>query len=155
MSVNAKINIKETMVAALLIAPIALVGNWVGYKVPIVQAVPGMLILMAYVLIGLALAKVIPVYVPTIAYIATLALVTTLPGFPYAAEILGYVKKVNFLALATPIIAFASISLGKDLDDFNKAGWKLVLAALIAMFSVYITSAIIAEVILRIQGFPR
>jgi len=42
---------------------------------------------------------------PTIAYIGTISLVLTIPGMPFSKEILAAVGKVNFLALATPIIA--------------------------------------------------
>jgi len=99
--------------------------------------------------------KFVPVYIPSIAYISTLTLIVTIPGMPFAKEILGYVNKVNFLALATPIIAFTSLSIAKDLSEFVKSGWRIIVAALITLFSVFFAAAIIAEVILRIQGFPR
>jgi hypothetical protein len=150
-----KINVGWTMGHIVLIGVLTLLGNWVGYKIDPITALPGMLLLVLMVLIGLLLTRVIPVYVPAIAYIATLALVVTLPGFPYSKEILGYVGKVNFLALATPIIAFASLSIAKDLDAFKKAGWRIVVAALITLFAVFFSAVIIAEIVLRIQGYPR
>ncbi|MCU0593061.1 MAG: hypothetical protein MUC57_16515 [Desulfobacterales bacterium] len=78
-----------------------------------------------------------------------------MPGMPYSKEILAAVGKVNFLALPTPIIAFTSLSIAKDLDAFRKQGWRIVAAALIALFCVFFSAVIIAEVCLRIQGFPR
>lgn len=150
-----EVNMASTLTAVGIIAAITLVGNWVGYKVPPLQALPGMLILLAFVVAGLILTKIIPFYVPSIAYIATIALVATMPGVPFAKEVSDYVGKVNFLALATPIIAFASMGMGKDLDDFKKAGWKIVVAALISLFAVYFAAAVIAEITLRIQGLPR
>lgn len=150
-----EVNLGRTLVPVAIIAVITLIGNWVGYKVSPLEALPGMLILLAFVVAGLILTKVIPIYVPTIAYIATIALIATMPGVPFAKEIGAYVSKVNFLSLATPIIAFASIGMGKDLDDFKQIGWKIVLAALISLFAVYFSAALIAEVTLRIQGLPR
>jgi hypothetical protein len=97
----------------------------------------------------------VPVYVPTIAYVGTISLILTMPGMPYSKEILAAVGKVNFLALATPIIAFTSLSIAKDLDAFRKQGWRIVVAALITLFTVFFSAVIIAEVCLRIQGFPR
>jgi hypothetical protein len=152
---RAGIRIGWTMKHVLLIGVVTLLGNWVATKTNPWAALPGMLILLAMVLAGLVLTRVVPFYVPAIAYIATLALIVTLPGFPYSKEILGYVNKVNFLALATPIIAFASLSIAKDLDEFRRAGWRIVVAALITLFAVFFSAAIIAEVTLRIQGFPR
>ena len=152
---GAKINVGWTMKHVLLVGVLTLLGNWVATKTDPWTALPGMLILLAIVFVGLVLTRVIPVYVPAIAYISTIALVLTVPGFPYAKETLAYVNKVNFLALATPIIAFASLSIAKDLDEFLKIGWRVVVAALITLFAVFFSAALIAEVILRIQGYPR
>jgi hypothetical protein len=152
---GAKINIGWTMKHVLLVGVLTLLGNWVATKTDPLTALPGMVILLAIVLVGLVLTRVIPVYVPAIAYISTIALILTVPGFPYAKETLAYVNKVNFLALATPIIAFASLSIAKDLDEFMKIGWRVVVAAMITLFAVFFSAAIIAEVVLRIQGYPR
>lgn len=148
-------SVLDTIKVVLGSAGIALLGNWVGYGVSPLEALPGMLILVAFAVAGVLLNHFIKVYVPTIAYIATLALIFTLPYFGFSKAILAYVNKVNFLALATPIIAFASLSMGKDLAAFRQTGWRIVVASLLALFSVFITAAIIAEIILRIQGFPR
>ena len=43
----------------------------------------------------------------------------------------------------------------KDLDAFRKQGWRIVVAALITLFTVFFSAVLIAEVCLRIQGFPR
>jgi len=152
-----KTRVNWTMGHVLLIGVVTLFGNWIATKgkVDPIDAIPGMLILLAFVFVGLVLTRVIPIYVPAIAYISTLALVFTLPGFPYSKEILSYVNKVNFLALATPIVAFASLSIAKDLDEFIKAGWRIVVAAMITLFAVFFSAAIIAEITLRIQGYPR
>jgi len=154
---GARIRVRWTMGHVLLIGVITLFGNWIATKgkVDPLDAIPGMLILLAFVFVGLVLTWVIPIYVPAIAYISTLALVFTLPGFPFSKEILTYVNKVNFLALATPIIAFASLSIAKDLDEFKRAGWRIVVAALITLFAVFFSAAVIAEITLRIQGYPR
>lgn len=150
-----KIDVSFNMLHVLLISLLVLIGNWVAIQVPPWEALPGILFIIAVCFAGILLARFVPVYVPTIAYIGTLALIMTMPGVPGSAQILEWVNKVNFLALATPIIAFTSLSIAKDLDEFVKSGWRIVLAALITLFSVFITAAIIAEVVLRIQGYPR
>ncbi|MGC8836961.1 MAG: DUF3100 domain-containing protein [Anaerolineae bacterium] len=153
--VRPKIKVGWTMFHVTLISLLVLIGNWVATKVPPWDAFIGMLLLWLMVLVGVLLARYVPVFVPTIAYIGTLALIVTMPGFPGSVQILEFVKKVNFLALATPIIAFTSLSIAKDLSTFAKMGWRIVVAALITLFSVFFSAAVIAEIILRIQGFPR
>ncbi len=150
-----KINLGWTFFHVMLICILTLVGNWVAVKVDPVTALPGILFIFIICVVGVLLAKFVPIYVPTIAYVGTISLVLTIPGMPYSKEILAAVGKVNFLALATPIIAFTSLSIAKDLDTFRKQGWRIVVAALITLFSVFFSAVIIAEVCLRIQGFPR
>ncbi len=167
--VRPKIKVGWSMVHVTAVLILVLVGNYVATgiaggtnfslnaakAVDPVSALPGVLVIWVACLIGVLLSRYVPFYVPTIAYIGTLTLLLTIPGMPGSTELLAWVNKVNFLALATPIIAFASLSIAKDLTAFAKAGWRIVVAALITLFSVYFTAVIIAEVILRIQGFPR
>jgi len=150
-----KIDLGFTFLHLVLICALTLIGNWVAVKVDPLTALPGMLFIFAVCAVGVLLARYVPIYIPTIAYIGTIALVLTMPGMPYSKEILAVVGKVNFLALATPIIAFTSLSIAKDLDAFRKQGWRIVVAALITLFAVFFSALIIAEVCLRIQGFPR
>lgn len=155
--IRPKIDIQWTMLHVTLVSILVLIGNWVATKgkVPPWDAFVGMLLLWLMVLVGVLLTRYVPVFVPTIAYIGTLALIVTMPGFPGSAQILAFVNKVNFLALATPIIAFTSLSIAKDLSTFAKIGWRLIVAALITLFAVFFSAVVIAEIILRIQGFPR
>ncbi len=150
-----KLRVGWTMWHVTLICLLVLVGNWVATGVSAWDALPGIAFLWAACLVGVLLSRYVPIYVPTIAYIGTLTLILTIPGVPGSKELLAAVNKVNFLALATPIIAFTSLSIAKDLDDFRRAGWRIVVAALITLFAVFISAAIIAEVVLRLQGFPR
>ena len=167
--VRPKTNVLWSMFHVTMVCLLILVGNWIATGIagggnfnwnaakainPI-QALPGVLILWGACLVGILLSRYVPFYVPTIAYVGTLTLILTIPGMPGSKEIAALATKVNFLATATPIIAFASLSIAKDLSAFAKAGWRIVVAALITLFSVFFTAAIISEIVLRIQNFPR
>ena len=144
--------LKDSIIVLLITALISIVGNYVGYKVNIIEATPGVLILVGMALVGIVLANVIPGKIPAVAYIVTLSTLLTVPGVPGSAVISGYVGKVNFLALATPILAYAGIYTGKNLDSLKKTGWRIVVLAIFVMIGTYIGSAVIAEVILRLLG---
>jgi hypothetical protein len=144
--------IKDSIIVLLITAAISIVGNLVGYKVNMIEAIPGALILVGLAAAGIVLAKIIPVKIPAVAYIVTLATLLTVPGMPGAAVISGYTAKVNFLALATPILAYAGIYTGKNIDSLKKTGWRIVVLGLIVMVGTYLGSAIIADVILRMLG---
>ncbi len=167
--VRPKTNVLWSMLHVTMVCLLILVGNWIATgiaggsnfhwnaakAVNPIQALPGVLILWGACLVGILLSRYVPFYVPTIAYVGTLTLILTIPGMPGSKEIAALANKVNFLATATPIIAFASLSIAKDLSAFAKSGWRIVVAALITLFSVFFTAAIISEIVLRIQNFPR
>lgn len=131
---------------------LTLVGNFVGFKVSPVEAIPGILILIIIAFIGILLSKIIPIKIPSVAYIVTLATVLTIPGMPMAELISNYTAKVNFLALCTPILAYAGIYTGKNLDTLKKTGGKIFILALFVMLGTYLGSAIIAQIILKMLG---
>lgn len=145
-------NLKNSIIVLLITAGISIIGNYAGYKVNIIEAIPGILILVAIAVVGIILTKVIPMKIPSVAYIVTLSTILTVPGVPGAAAVSDLVSKVNFLALATPILAYAGIYTGKNLDSLKKTGWRIVVLAIFVMIGTYIGSAIIADVILRILG---
>lgn len=144
--------LKDSIIVLLITAAISVVGNYVGYKINPIEAIPGMLILVSMAVAGIVLAKVIPVKIPSVAYIVTLSTLLTVPGVPGSAFITEYVAKVNFLALATPILAYAGIYTGKNLDSLKKTGWRIVVLAIVVMIGTYVSSAIIANIVLKMLG---
>ena len=62
------------------------------------------------------------------------------------------VGKIGLLPLATPILAYAGVSIGKDWVEFKKIGWRGIIVAFLVMIGTYIGSAIIAQIILKAQG---
>lgn len=133
-------------------AAMSLVANLVGYKNGIVDSIPGMLLLIAITFAGVIIAKYIPIKIPSVAYIVVIGCIVTYPGFPGAAAINAYIAKVNFLALTTPILAYAGLGIGKELDDFRKAGWKLVILSCVVFVGTFVGSAVIAQFILKMMG---
>ena len=110
---------------------------------------PGVLILITIAFVGILLSKIIPIKIPSVAYIVTLSTIVTIPGMPMAELISNYTAKVNFLALCTPILAYAGIYTGKNMDTLKKTGWKIFILALFVMLGTYLGSAIIAQIILK------
>lgn len=115
-------------------------------------AVPGMLVLIAVTLSGLILSKVIPVKFPSIAYIALIGVIISMPWLPGSAQLAAWVNEVDLLAVVTPILAYAGISIGRSWTDFKELGWKTFIVASLVLFGSFIGSAIIAELVLRMQG---
>ena len=111
-----------------------------------------MIFLIAISIIGVICAKVIPVKIPAVAYVVTIGCIVTIPGFPGATIFNAWAQKVNFLALTTPILAYAGISIGKDLGMLKKTGWRILIVSCIVFIGTYIGSTIIAQLILKLIG---
>lgn len=143
---------KEFVVVILITAVISLIGNWVGTKVSPIEALPGMILLVLICAVGFFLGEALPFKAPAVLYIVTLGAIVTFPAFPGSAYIAEQVGKVNFLALATPILAYAGIYTGDNLESLKKSGWKIGVLALFVMTGTFIGSAVIAHIVLKLTG---
>lgn len=145
-------NLRDSTIVLLITAAISLVGNLVATDVRIIEGLPGVLILVAISIIGIAMAEYIPIKIPSVAYIVTLSTILTIPGVPSSAFISEYVSKVNFLALCTPILAYAGIYTGKNIDSLKQTGWRIFVLSIFVITGTFIGSAIIAHVVLKLIG---
>ncbi|RNF39501.1 hypothetical protein [Planococcus salinus] len=145
-------NIWEWTWVLLIFGFAALFGNWFGLDVLPWEAIPGMLVLIVVSVAGLALEKALPWNMPAVGYIGILAIVISLPFFPGSEYVVAWTEKISILALATPILAYAGISIGSNWADFRKLGFRSLIVAVAVFLGTFIGSALIAEVILRWQG---
>jgi len=102
----------EWFLILIIFGAVALVGNSVGYDVLPLTAVPGMLVLVLVTLVGMALAKFIPGNFPSVGYIALVGIIISLPSFPGGEQVVAWTGHISILAIATPILAYAGISIG-------------------------------------------
>jgi hypothetical protein len=146
-------SIQEWVLLFIICSISVLAGNWIGYDVMPLAAVPGILVLAGVSLAGLIIHKAIPYKkIPSIAYIGILAFIITIPGMPFQEKFVEWTAQVNLLAIATPILAYAGISIGRSWADFKKLGWRTIVIGMFVLLGTYLGSAIVAEIILRIQG---
>lgn len=145
-------NIQEWILLLVIFGFTALLGNWTGYNILPMTAIPGMIILILICLAGFIFRELIPINFPSIAYISIIGVIVSMPWMPGSEKIVEWTGEVQLLALATPILAYAGIAIGRSWTDFMKLGWKTVIVASLVMLGTFLGSAIIAEVILRFQG---
>lgn len=138
----------------LMVSVIIILTNIIGYKMPVKDSIIGVLLLSAISLIGLTISKFMSRFVklPSMMYVSLLGLLLACPVSPVKDIVVGTTTPVAFLAPATALGAFAGISLGKDLKDFAKMGWKLVLITLFVITGTFIFSALVADVVLKMTG---
>ena len=138
----------------LMVSVIIILTNVIGYKMPVKDSIIGVLLLSAISLIGLTISKFMSRFVklPSMMYVSLLGLLLACPVSPVKDIVVGTTTPVAFLAPATALGAFAGISLGKDLKDFAKMGWKLVLSSLFVFTGTFIFSALVADIVLKMTG---
>ena len=138
----------------LMVSVIIILTNVIGYKMPVKDSIIGVLLLSAISLIGLTISKFMSRFVklPYMMYVSLLGLLLACPVSPVKDIVVETTTPVAFLAPATALGAFAGISLGKDLKDFTKMGWKLVLITLFVITGTFIFSALVADIVLKMTG---
>lgn len=138
----------------LMVSVVIILTNVIGYKMPVGDSIIGVLLLSAISLVGLTISNFMSRFVklPSMMYVSLLGLLLACPVSPVKDIIVGTTTPVAFLAPATALGAFAGISLGKDLKDFAKMGWKLVLITLFVITGTFIFSALVADIVLKMTG---
>lgn len=147
------IDMSDHAAVLFVVSVLCLVGNTVGPGNPVVGGLIGMAVLYAIVVAGLALAKWMPFYLPSVAWISIVGIVITLPGMPGQEWIVAQTEAVNFLILATPCLAYAGLAIARDEIEIAKtSGWRIALVAVFVLAGTYLGSAVIANLVLSLQG---
>ncbi len=137
----------------IVVAILTLIGQNIGYKIPIKDAIGGMIIIIAIGMAALIIKNYTPgLKFPAFAWAMLIALLLTMPFVPTSKFILSYTKKVSFLGTTTPILAFAGVSIGMQIARLKELSWKIVIVAFAAFIGTFFGSAIIAQIILKLQG---
>ena len=153
----------DAIAVLIVMGVISVIGNTIGYKATIgkdisyaqfiAEAATGYGIMFAIAILGIACSKYIPGKFPMVFWVSVIATLSTVPQVsPWAKEIGYYTGKVDFLALATPILAFAGLSFGKDLDKFKTMSWRIVVVALAVYTGTFLCAAIVAQFLLKYEG---
>ncbi len=145
-------SVLDWAICLIFFGVITLGCNIVGYGVPIMEAIPGMILLLVLTFVGLICEKVIPLNLPAIIYISIIALVIALPVSPIGATVAELTGKVNTLAICTAILAYSGVAIGKQWAAFRKMGWKSIVVTIVVIFSTFLGSALVAQLILGVQG---
>lgn len=142
------------VVAALVICGVlGMIGNFVGYEhcMPL-DALPGMVILVVIAVVGWLLSNVILTSFPAFVHVSLVGILATMPWNPISGFVVGYVGKIQLMAVVTPILAYSGLTVGHDWHAFVKVGWKAILVGILVIFGTFFWSALIAEILLKVQG---
>lgn len=139
------INFINRLLSWTVVGLMVLIGNRIGHGVPMMEALPGVALILVAVLIGDIVYRGTKRILPAVCWISFVAMAMTFPLFPYSAQINELTSKVSFLAMITPMLSFAGLSIAKDIPAFRRLGWRIVVVSLLANAGVFIAAAAIAQ----------
>lgn len=139
------LNLGMRLLSWVLVGLMVLLCNRIGYGIAMLEALPGVAIIIAAVLVGDLVYLATQRKLPAVCWISFIAMAMTFPATPYAAEVAALTGKVNFLAMITPMLTFAGLSLAKDIPAFRRLGWRIVVVSLLANAGVFLAATVIAE----------
>ena len=89
---------------------------------------------------------------PGFAWATLVAFFLTLPISPLSDTIVELMSAYSFGLVGIPLLSFAGIALGEQLEVFKKLSWKIVIISFVVMASTYFGSAAISNIILVAKG---
>ncbi len=145
-------NWTEQVIIFAVTGIIGIAANVVGYNHPILEATIGYAIILAITLIGMIVTYIMPFKLPLVFWISLIAILLASPLSPIADVITTYTNNVDFLALCTLILAYAGLSIGKDLAMFRKMSWRIIVVALVVYTGTFVFATVIAQSMLHVEG---
>ena len=137
----------------ILVGMLVLVGQKIGFGLSATEAIPGTILIIVIAMVSLIIKDLTPkLQFPAFAWATMIGLLLSMPFMPTAKIFLAYTNKVNFLATTTPILAFAGISVGNKIVELKQISWKIVIVAMTVFCGTFFGSAIIAQLVLKLQG---
>ena len=83
--------------------------------------------------------------------LSLVGVVASLPGMPGQEWIIAKTK-LHF-ATTTPVLAYAGLSLGKDLGAFRRLSWRIIPVALAVTAGTFICATALAQLVLPFRRF--
>ena len=131
--------------AWLAAAALALLGTFVATKALPAAAVTAVALMIGAAFVGELLCQLFRRKVPAVCWVSLVAMFLTSPWCPLAPQITAASNSVGVLAVITPMLAFAGLSIAKDIPAFRRLGWRIVVVSLTAGFGTFIGAVCIAE----------
>ena len=152
----ANLNLKKSSYQLLVmsvIGVIILIGQRISVGTSIVTALPGMVMLILAAMAAMIIKDLFPKSIfPAFGFATIIGLLLSMPYSPTSEVFLTNTNNINFMAITTPLLAFAGISVGNKIEALKEMSWKRVIISLIVFTTIFFACASIAHIVLSIQG---
>jgi len=144
----------EIFFLAILCGAIIVMGHMIGYNnATLGQSILGVIVLVAVGYSGYLIAHLPGLNkLPSIVWITATAIFVSSAAFPFNQFVVDSTSKIPFLAVATPVLAYAGLAVGKDIEAFKKISWRIIPVALAVIAGTFLFATIIAQWALQVEG---
>ena len=136
--------ITQFVIVICIAAIITAVGNVMDGKHLFGDSLIGVAVLAGLATIG-AMISYLPYAnkFPMVFWVSLVGVIASLPGMPGQEWI---------IATTTPVLAYAGLSLGKDLGAFRRLSWRIIPVALAVTAGTFICATALAQFVLHLEG---
>lgn len=146
---NAIFNDMKLVSLAILLAAFT---QFLTNSTPPLEMVDSFIAISVIVFLSLMAKKYIPSSLPTFAYATIIGILICLPDTSVRTYFLDSVGKIQFLSVCVPLLAFAGLSVGGQMEELQKMSWKVVVIFLIVATSCFFGASIIAQIGFQMKG---
>ena len=144
--------IKRWATFLVIFSFIVTVGNFIGYKTPLLEVFIGMLLLSLITIMGMSLERIVPGNVQSLVFISLIGIILAIPGVPTSDFMIHYVSNIELISIVTAFLGYVGIAIGNDWEEFMKIGWKGIIVTFIVITGTYLGSACIGQLTLLATG---
>ncbi len=141
------LTVPQILTAWVASGALALLADWItrGAKADPIASLPGIAIIIGAVIVGVLLNIATGKKIPAVCWVSFVAMFLTSPWCPWAPTIIELTGRINFLAMITPMLTFAGLSIAKDVPAFRRLGWRIVVVSLAANAGTFLGATLIAQ----------
>lgn len=118
--------------------------------ISLLESIPGVLILSGIAFIGIFIAKLVPLKIPAVVFVALTGLIIASPISPISEPIIYYTSLISFTAPITVVGTLAGI--GLDFKSFMSQSWKMVIVAILVFTGTFLIQAVFAQTFLTVTN---
>ena len=89
---------------------------------------------------------------PMVFWVSLVGVLISLPGMPGQPWVIEKTSHITFLATTAPVLAYAGLSLGKDLGAFRRLSWRIIPVALAVTAGTFVCATALAQIVLHLEG---
>ncbi len=117
-----------------------------------IEMVDSFVAMSIVIFLALVTKHYLPSSLPAFAYATIVGIAICLPDTVVRTFFLDSVGKISFLSCCVPLLAFAGLSVGGQMEELKKMSWKVIVIFLIVSTCCFFGASMIAQIGFTMKG---